>query len=184
LKVDVPSLGKAGARFEQADLRGVDLDNADLRGLDLTGSDLTGANLSRARLQGTELTRATLLNGYCNDTKFWSTIFSETMFMNQYCIGADFDGAEFSNVVIEGGNLQQASFLNVPVRFNFSFVQVEIGQSEESFPKGLSEKYPKGLGWPSSSRDAAVQELQENRSKPFLLTFDVPDAPFGDPPRR
>ena len=74
-------LVRAGARRQEADLKGADLIGKDLRGADLRGANLRGAYLIGADLRGADLRRADL-------------------------IGADFRGADLS-----GADLTKSIFL-------------------------------------------------------------------------
>src|SRR5262249_25832027 len=54
----------AGASFDRADLRGLDLSNAALEGVDLRRADLEGANLEGANLRGANLRNASLREAF------------------------------------------------------------------------------------------------------------------------
>lgn len=173
MKVDLPALHRAGARFDRADLRGVELDEPNFSTLRLGGSDFTGAKLFKPIFDSADLSEATFSKTEVPGGSFNGTLFYRMTIRESNFDDAKFERVMFNDVTFSGGSIQNAKFVGV-ITSDLEFVDVSIGKDESDFPKGLD--------WPKSTQQALLQSLTNDPDSEVRLTMrwsiNVNDEPM------
>jgi uncharacterized protein YjbI with pentapeptide repeats len=152
---DFPKSQLRRIKWQQAQLRGINLQDSDLSYADLRDANLTNANLSNcylneanltgANLTGANLTGAHLIKAYLTKTNFTKANLKEAYFNGSFLTKANLTKADLSGSILNGSHVQGATFQGAiydqTTRFDRGFEPKSLGMSlVSSFPGSPTKK--------------------------------------------